>query len=103
MRLTCRPLPSRSASCSTASPAAVILTRTGEIVVAEATPEAYREVSRVQALERGYFTRPSFAGGKVYVRNLADISAIGVTEASAAPSSTERTGADREASSAIPT
>ncbi len=64
----------------------VILIRSGEIVVAEATPEGYVEVSRVQALERGYFTRPSFAGGKVYVRNLADISAIGVTEASSAPS-----------------
>ncbi len=64
----------------------VILIRSGEIVVAEATPEGYVEVSRVKALERGYFTRPSFAAGKVYVRNLTDISAIGVTEASSAPS-----------------
>ena len=64
----------------------VILARTGEVVIAEATPEAYREVSRVQALDRGYYTRPSFARGKVYVRNLTDISAIGVTEASSAPS-----------------
>ncbi|MEO1368661.1 MAG: alpha/beta hydrolase-fold protein, partial [Acidobacteriota bacterium] len=61
----------------------VILARTGEIVVAEATPEAYREVSRVQAMDRGYFTRPSFAGGKFYVRNLTEISAIGVTAARA--------------------
>ena len=45
---------------------------------------------RVQALDRGYFTRPSFAGGKVYVRNLADIAAIGVTEAT----STESAGAE---------
>jgi len=73
----------------------VILTRAGEIVVAEATPEEYREVSRVQALDRGFFTRPSFAGGKVYVRNLIDISAIGVTEASAPDSAgAERAGAD---------
>lgn len=71
----------------------VILARTGEIVIAEATPEAYREVSRVQALDRGYFTRPSFAGGKVYVRNLTDIAAIGVTEASAPDSA----GAERAA------
>lgn len=76
----------------------VILTRAGEIVVAEATPEAYREVSRVQALDRGYFTRPSFAGGKVYVRNLADISAISVTEASAADlAGTERAAAAQRA------
>ncbi|MEM7587827.1 MAG: PQQ-binding-like beta-propeller repeat protein [Acidobacteriota bacterium] len=66
----------------------VILVRSGEIVVAEATPEGYEEVSRIQALERGYFTRPSFAGGTVYVRNLTDISAIGVTQASSAPAAT---------------
>ncbi|MEM7349406.1 MAG: PQQ-binding-like beta-propeller repeat protein [Acidobacteriota bacterium] len=64
----------------------VILIRSGEIVVAEATPEGYEEVLRVKALERGYFTRPSFAAGKIYVRNVTDISAIGVTAASPAPS-----------------
>ena len=69
----------------------VILTRSGEIVVAEATPEEYSEVSRVQALDRGYFTRPSFAGGKVYVRNLTEISAVGITKAS----TTESAGAER--------
>ncbi|MCH9650308.1 MAG: PQQ-binding-like beta-propeller repeat protein [Deltaproteobacteria bacterium] len=75
----------------------VILARTGEIVIAEATPEAYREVSRVQALDRGYFTRPSFAGGKVYVRNLTDISALGVTAANAADSAgAEEAGGDRD-------
>ncbi|MEM9594032.1 MAG: PQQ-binding-like beta-propeller repeat protein [Acidobacteriota bacterium] len=59
----------------------VILARSGEIVIAEATPEGYSEVSRVQALHRGYFTRPSFADGKIYVRNLTEISAIGITDA----------------------
>ncbi len=63
----------------------VIQTRSGELVVAEATPEGYREKSRVQALDRGHYTRPSFAGGRVYVRNLTEIAAIGVTEAAAAP------------------
>ncbi|MEM1182369.1 MAG: PQQ-binding-like beta-propeller repeat protein [Acidobacteriota bacterium] len=59
----------------------VILARTGEVVVVKATPDGYFEVSRVQALDRGYFTRPSFADGRVYVRNLTDIAAVGVTEA----------------------
>ncbi|MEM9596021.1 MAG: PQQ-binding-like beta-propeller repeat protein [Acidobacteriota bacterium] len=59
----------------------VILNRAGEIVVAEATPEAYREVMRVEALERGYVTRPSFADATVFVRNLTDIGAIRFTEA----------------------
>ncbi|MEM6796756.1 MAG: PQQ-binding-like beta-propeller repeat protein, partial [Acidobacteriota bacterium] len=75
----------------------VILVRSGEIVIAEATPEEYREVSRVKALERGYFTRPSFAAGKVYVRNLTEISAIGVTAKSPAPQArAERAGIERE-------
>jgi enterochelin esterase-like enzyme/outer membrane protein assembly factor BamB len=73
----------------------VILTRDGEIVIAEATPEEYSEVSRVQALDRGYYTRPSFADGTIYVRNLVDISAISVTAASSAESAgAERAGAD---------
>ncbi|MEM9594026.1 MAG: PQQ-binding-like beta-propeller repeat protein [Acidobacteriota bacterium] len=78
----------------------VILVRSGEIVIAEATPEGYSEVSRFKALERGYFTRPSFAAGKIYVRNLADISAIGISKASLAPSAVaERTeDAQREES-----
>ena len=42
-------------------------------------------MGRVQALDRGYFTRPSFADGKIYVRNLVDISAIGVRAARSAP------------------
>ena len=76
----------------------VILNRAGEIVVVKATPEAYREVSRIQALDRGYFTRPSFAGGQIYVRNLTDISAISVTRASTAPSAgAEQAGTEHSA------
>ena len=82
----------------------VILNRAGEIVIAEATPEEYREVSRVKALDRGYLTRPSFGGGKVYVRNLTDISAIRVTKGSAgspagvATAEARRADADRAGS-----
>ena len=70
----------------------VILARTGELVIAQATPDAYLEVTRVQALDRGYFTRPSVAGGKIYARNLTDIAAIAVTAASASARS-EKDGA----------
>jgi outer membrane protein assembly factor BamB len=58
----------------------VIQTRDGDLVVAEATPEGYRETTRIKALDRGYLTRPSFAAGKVYVRNLSEIAAVGVTD-----------------------
>lgn len=64
----------------------VIQAPSGEVVVAEATPEGYVEKARVQALDRGYYTRPSFAGGRVFVRNLSDVAAVGVTDrVSAAP------------------
>ncbi|MCP4663697.1 MAG: PQQ-binding-like beta-propeller repeat protein [bacterium] len=58
----------------------VILAPSGEVVVAEATPEGYREKARVKALERGSYTRPSFAGGRIYVRNLREIAAVGVAD-----------------------
>ena len=73
----------------------VILAPSGELVVAEATPEGYREKARVQALDRGYYTRPSFAGGRVYLRNLTDIAAVGVTSRAAARPVT-RAVADQE-------
>ncbi|MEM1180465.1 MAG: PQQ-binding-like beta-propeller repeat protein [Acidobacteriota bacterium] len=72
----------------------VILARSGEVVVVEATPEAYREVERVQALDRGYYSRPSFADGRVFVRNLTDIGAIGVTARTEAAGEAERAGVD---------
>ncbi|MEM6704494.1 MAG: PQQ-binding-like beta-propeller repeat protein [Acidobacteriota bacterium] len=71
-----------------------VLARSGDVVVAEATPEGYVEKARVNALDRGYFTRPSFAGGFVYVRNLTHLSAVAIT-ADAEPSSrTQVTEAD---------
>jgi len=58
----------------------VILTRKGDVVVAAATPEGYREKARVKALETGHYTRPSFAAGHIYVRNLDRIASIGVSD-----------------------
>ncbi|MEM7350552.1 MAG: PQQ-binding-like beta-propeller repeat protein [Acidobacteriota bacterium] len=67
----------------------VIQAPSGEVVVAEATAEGYVEKARVQALERGSYTRPSFAGGRVFLRDLTDIAAVSVTEAPAAASEDE--------------
>jgi outer membrane protein assembly factor BamB len=58
----------------------LILAQNGDVVAVEATPDGYREKARVKALERGYFTRPTFAAGRIYVRNLREIAAVGVTE-----------------------
>lgn len=49
----------------------VILTEYGELVLVEATSEAFREVGRVQALTKGQKTwnTPVMADGKIYIRN----------------------------------
>jgi enterochelin esterase-like enzyme/outer membrane protein assembly factor BamB len=62
----------------------VILAPSGDLVVAVATPEGYRERARVKALDRGGLTWPSFAGGRVFVRNLTEIASIAVTDKPAA-------------------
>ncbi|MEM6454807.1 MAG: PQQ-binding-like beta-propeller repeat protein [Acidobacteriota bacterium] len=56
----------------------VILAGSGDVVLVEATGAGYREAGRVAALERGYYTAPTYASGRVYVRNLKEISAISV-------------------------
>jgi len=64
--------------------------------VAAATPGGYREEARAQALEDGFFTRPTFAGGRVFVRNLSAIAGLRVT-AGAPPATMEsRTGETAE-------
>ncbi len=52
----------------------------GELVVAVASAEGYVEKARVKALERGYYTRPSFAGGRVFLRNLTEIAAVDIVD-----------------------
>jgi outer membrane protein assembly factor BamB len=58
----------------------VIFGSKGNVVVAKATPEGYEERARVQALEGSSLTWPSFAGGRVYVRNLETLAAVAVTK-----------------------
>jgi enterochelin esterase-like enzyme/outer membrane protein assembly factor BamB len=50
----------------------------GVLTLVEATPEGYREVTRVRALEQSSFTWPSYARGCVYVRNHSQIACIEV-------------------------
>jgi len=47
----------------------VILSETGDLVIAEAKPDAFHEVSRTKVLARTCWTRPAIAGGRVYGRN----------------------------------
>ena len=65
----------------------VIQASSGDVVVAEASPEGFQEKTRVKALDVGSLTAPSFAGGRVYVRNLTQIASVGVTDRVAAGTS----------------
>jgi outer membrane protein assembly factor BamB len=47
----------------------VILSERGELVIAEATPSAFTEISRTQALTGRCWTSPAIADGRIYVRN----------------------------------
>jgi enterochelin esterase-like enzyme/outer membrane protein assembly factor BamB len=60
-----------------------ILGTGGVVVVAEATPEGYREKARVQALERSDYAWPAFADGKIFVRDLSGIAAVAITGSAA--------------------
>ena len=45
------------------------LTADGELIVAAATPDTYRELARAKVLERHCWTMPVLANGRIYCRN----------------------------------
>lgn len=53
----------------------------GSVVVAEVSPEAYKEKARVKVSEEGDFTFPSFSGGAVFVPNMKHIGKVDVASA----------------------
>lgn len=54
----------------------IILGERGQLVLAEATPQAYRELSRAQVLGGKCWTSPTLAHGKLYLRNQTEIMCI---------------------------
>ena len=54
----------------------VVLSDKGKIVLLDATPEGYLEEGSFQALEGRSWTAPSLAGGRVYLRNLTEITRL---------------------------
>jgi len=61
-----------------------IATRSGELLLVDPSPEAFREVARVPVLENGNYAVPTFADGLFLVRNLQQMAAVRV-DASVAP------------------
>lgn len=46
-----------------------ILSDQGQLTIAKATPEEYTEITSIEALEGRSWTAPSYANGKIYLRN----------------------------------
>ncbi len=66
----------------------------GDLVLVDPSPEGYRELTRIAALDVGDYAFPSFAGDTFVVRNLQQIAAVRV-DRSAAPQIAEVDLADR--------
>jgi outer membrane protein assembly factor BamB len=47
----------------------LILTETGQLVLAEASPDAYKELGSAPVIEGRAFTAPAFANGRAFLRN----------------------------------
>ncbi|ANM29473.1 hypothetical protein ABI59_07575 [Acidobacteria bacterium Mor1] len=60
----------------------LILDRNGAVVVVEAAGDAYRERARQAVFERYGHVAPSFANGRIYVRNDDEIAALDVVDSS---------------------
>lgn len=63
----------------------VVLTKLGSLHVAPASPEGWRERSRLDLFATAGWTAPSFAGGRLYARNLAELAAVEITADALAP------------------
>lgn len=57
----------------------VVLGAKGDVVVAEAASDGYRETARLHVFERDGWTPPSFADGRVYVRNLEAMASLRIS------------------------
>jgi outer membrane protein assembly factor BamB/enterochelin esterase-like enzyme len=61
----------------------VLHASTGEVVVAEASRAGFRERARLSIGERGSYTAPSFADGRIYLRNTVGVTCVEVVPAAA--------------------
>ncbi|MFT5048857.1 MAG: outer membrane protein assembly factor BamB [Chlamydiales bacterium] len=75
----------------------LVLGAEGVVAVVKATPDGYEEEARTQVLEHTGFAWPSFANGRLYVRNSAEVASVAIVSASTnapiASAGTPQTGA----------
>ncbi len=59
----------------------IILSERGKLVLAEATPEAYRELAAHPVLKGRCWTAPSLSNGRLYLRNHTELVAVDLNAA----------------------
>jgi outer membrane protein assembly factor BamB len=59
----------------------VVFGADGVVAIVRATPDGYREKARFAALGHSSFTWPAFAGGRVFLRNNAELTCVEVVDA----------------------
>ena len=58
----------------------VALAEDGNLVIVEATPDAYKEIARTKAFDDKCWTTPAFADGKIYIRSISQGICVDVGE-----------------------
>lgn len=66
----------------------VVLGVGGTLTLALADPAGYREIASLDVTDHGGYTAPSYADGRIYVRNLGEIASVAVGEAPPTPDMT---------------
>ncbi len=74
----------------------VIFGAKGNVVVADATPGGYQERARLRALAGSSLTWPSFADGRIFVRNLDALAAVAARRGGAPAAVVERAEPEHE-------
>lgn len=54
----------------------MVLSDQGKLIVADASPESFKEKASLQAMEGKSWTAPSFVNGSIYLRNLSEMTCI---------------------------
>lgn len=68
----------------------VVLGVGGTLTVAAADPAGYREIASLDVTSHGGYTAPSFADGRIYVRNLEEIASVAIDAEAPAQSAESR-------------
>lgn len=75
----------------------VVVDRQGDVVVGDASGDAWREIARAPALDIDGLTAASYSGGRIFVRNLEHLAAVDVRSTTSTAQATARASDSEDA------